>query len=116
MPQEFIWEVNKMSKEQLVKRFIQEENDINALDQAKKKDGTICDINEQIKAHEESLREQIEAIRKESTDAIEAIRADSAVDELREDKKALLKGYNNEKKRRKAYRDYLYKTMGRAYA
>ena len=31
VPEEFIQEVNKMSKDQIVKRFIQEENDLKAM-------------------------------------------------------------------------------------
>ena len=41
VPYEFIQEVNKMSKEDIVKRFIQEENDILALKKVKREDHQI---------------------------------------------------------------------------
>ncbi|MCG6538402.1 MAG: hypothetical protein L7F78_27720, partial [Syntrophales bacterium LBB04] len=38
VPYEFIQEVNKMTKDEIVKRFIQEENDLKAMKKVKRED------------------------------------------------------------------------------
>jgi hypothetical protein len=112
VPYEFIQEVNKMSKEDIVKRFIQEENDILALKKVKREDQQIGEIGERIKEHENGSKERIIALRKKIRDIQDE---DAEIVELRGDKKALEGGYRDELKRRKAYRDYLYEVMQRAF-
>ena len=112
VPYEFIQEVNKMNREEIVKRFIQEENDLQALKKLKREDAEISQIASQIREREEEFKERMEALREE----IKAVREeDEELVELRENKKALDGGYRDEMKRRKAYRDYLYETMQKAF-
>lgn len=109
---EFIQEVNKMTREEIVKRFIQEENDLMALKKIKHEDSQIAEIAAQIKEHEEGLKDRIIALR----DKIKDIREeDEEFVELLEDRKALEAGYRDEMKRRRAYRDYLYSVMQKAF-
>ena len=112
VPYEFIQEVNKMSKDELVKRFIQEENDILALRKVKREDHQIEEIGKRIKEHEDGIKEQIIALQKKIRDIKEE---DPEIVELRGDKKDLEGGYRDELRRRKAYRDYLYEAMQTAF-
>jgi len=112
VPYEFIQEVNKMSKDDIVKRFIQEENDILALRKVKREDHQIEEIGERIKEHENGSKERIIALRKKIRDIQDE---DAEIVELRGDKKALEGGYRDELRRRKAYRDYLYEVMQTAF-
>jgi hypothetical protein len=112
VPYEFIQEVNKMSKDDIVKRFIQEENDILALKKVKREDHQIGEIGERIKEHENGIKEQVIALRKKIRDIKDE---DAEIVELRGDKKALEGGYRDELRRRKAYRDYLYEVMQTAF-
>ena len=112
VPYEFIQEVNKMNKDEIVKRFIQEENDLKAMRQIKKEDEQISELASQIKDKEESIKDEIDVLKEK----IQAIREeDEEFVELKESKKALEGGYRNEMKRRRAYRDYLYETMQKIY-
>jgi len=112
VPYEFIQEVNKMNKDEIVKRFIQEENDLKAMKQIKKEDEQISELASQIKDKEESIKDEIDVLKEK----IKAIREeDEEFVELKENKKALEGGYRNEMKRRRAYRDYLYETMQKIY-
>ena len=112
VPYEFIQEVNKMSKDQIVKRFIQEENDLKAMKWVKREDGQLSELASQIKDKEETVKDKINALKEE----MKAIREeDGEFVELKENKKALENGYRDEMKRRRAYRDYLYETMQRIY-
>jgi hypothetical protein len=112
VPYEFIQEVNKMTREEIVKRFIQEENDLTALKKIKREDGQIAEIAAQIKEYEEDIKDRIIALREKIKD----IRSeDEEFVELLEDRKALEAGYRDEMKRRKAYRDYLYGVMQKAF-
>jgi hypothetical protein len=99
VPYEFTQEVNKMSKDEIVRRFIQEENDLKAMKEVKREDEEI------IKDKINTLKEEMKAIREEDQEFVE----------LKENKKALEDGYRGEMKRRRAYRDYLYDTMQRIY-
>ncbi len=112
VPYEFIQEVNKMSKDDIVKRFIQEENDILALRKVKREDQQIVKIDELIKERENGVKDQLIALRKKIRDIKDE---DVEIVELREDKKDLEGGYRDELKRRKAYRDYLYEVMQTAF-
>ena len=112
VPYEFIQEVNKMSKDEIVKRFIQEENDIQAMKKVKGEDEQISDLASQIKDKEEIIKDKIDVLKEK----IKAIREeDEELVELKENKKALEGGYHDEMKRRGAYRDYLYETMQKVY-
>jgi hypothetical protein len=112
VPYEFIQEVNKMSKDAIVKRFIQEENDLKAMKTVKREDAQISTLSMQIRDKEEIIKDKIDALKEK----IKAIREeDDEFVELRENKKALEGGYRDEMKRRKAYRDYLYETMQKIY-
>ena len=112
VPYEFIQEVNKMTKDQIVKRFIQEENDLKAMKKVKREDEQISGLASQIKDKEEIFKEKINTLKEE----MKAIREeDQEFVELKENKKALEGGYRDEMKRRRAYRDYLYETMQRIY-
>ena len=112
VPYEFIQEVNKLSKDDIVKRFIQEENDILALRKVKREDQQIGEIEKRIKEHENGIKEQIIALRKKIKDIKDE---DEEIVELRGDKKNLEGGYRDELRRRKAYRDYLYEVMQTAF-
>lgn len=112
VPYEFIQEVNKMTKEEIVKRFIQEENDLAALRKMKREDSQIAEVAAQIKEHEEGVKDRIIALREKIRDILDE---DEDVVELRENRKALEGGYRDEMKRRKAYRDYLYEMMQKAF-
>jgi hypothetical protein len=112
VPYEFIQEVNKMTKDQIVKRFIQEENDLKAMKKVKREDEQISGLASQIKDKEEIFKEKINTLKEE----MKAIREeDQEFVELKENKKALEDGYRDEMKRRRAYRDYLYGTMQTIY-
>ncbi len=112
VPYEFIQEVNKMAKDDIVKRFIQEENDILALRKVKREDQQIGEIGERIKEQENGNKDRIIALRKKISDIKDE---DAEIVQLREDKKALEGGYRDELRRRKAYRDYLYEVMQTAF-
>ena len=112
VPYEFIEEVNKMTKDELVKRFIQEEDDLKAMKKVKREDEQIAELASQIKYKEENIRDKIDALKEK----MKAIREeDEDFVELKENKKALEGGYRVEMKRRRAYRDYLYETMQKIY-
>jgi len=112
VPYEFIQEVNKMNKDQIVKRYIQEENDLKAMKKVKREDGQLSELASQIKDKEETIKDKINTLKEE----MKAIREeDGEFVELKENKKALEGGYRDEMKRRRAYRDYLYETMQRIY-
>jgi len=112
VPYEFIQEVNKMTKDGIVKRFIQEENDLKAMKEVKRKDEQISELASQIKDKEEIIKDKIDTLKGK----MKAIREeDKEFMELKENKKALEGGYRDEMKRRKAYRDYLYETMQKIY-
>jgi len=112
VPYEFIQEVNKMNKEEIVKRFILEENDIRALKKIKSEDEQISEIASQIKEKELHIKDDVDVLK----DKIKAIREeDKEIVELKENKKALEGGYRDEMKRRRAYRDYLYEVMQKIY-
>jgi len=112
VPYEFIQEVNKMSKDEIVKRFIQEENDLKAMKKVKREDEQLSGLASQIKDKEEIIKDKINTLKEE----MKAIREeDGEFVELKENKKALEDGYRDEMKRRRAYRDYLYETMQRIY-
>jgi len=112
VPYEFIQEVNKMSKDQIVERFILEENDLKAMKKVKREDEQISELASQIKDKEEITKDKIDALKEE----MKAIREeDGEFVELKENKKALEDGYRDEIKRRRAYRDYLYETMQKIY-
>ena len=112
VPYEFIQEVNKMSKDQIVRRFIQEEDDLKAMKRVQKEDEQLAALALQIKEREESIKDRIETLKEE----IRAIREeDEELVEIRENKRALEGGYSDERKHRKAYRDYLYETMQKIY-
>jgi vacuolar-type H+-ATPase subunit I/STV1 len=112
VPYEFIQEVNKMNKDEIVRRFIQEENDLNAMKKLKREDEQISGLASQIKDKEEIVKDKINTLKEE----MKAIREeDQEFVELKENKKALEDGYRDEMKRRRAYRDYLYETMQRIY-
>jgi hypothetical protein len=112
VPYEFIQEVNKMSKDEIVKRFIQEENDLKAMRKVKREDEQISELTSQIKDKEELIKDKINTLKEEMKTIREE---DREFVELRENKKALEGGYRDEIKRRRAYRDYLYETMQRIY-
>ena len=112
VPYEFIEEVNKMTKDEIVKRFIQEEDDLKAMKKVKREDEQIAELASQIKYKEENIRDKIDALKEK----MKAIREeDEDFVELKENKKALEGGYRVEMKRRRAYRDYLYETMQKIY-
>lgn len=112
VPYEFIQEVNKMTKDEVVKRFILEENDLKAMRKIKREDEQISVLATQIKDKEETIKDQIDELKEK----IKAIREeDEDFVELKENKKALEDGYRDEMKRRKAYRDYLYETMQKIF-
>jgi len=112
VPYEFIQEVNKMTKDEVVKRFIQEENDLRAMKKVKREDAQISDLASQIKDKEVIIRDRIDVLKEK----MKAIREeDEEFVELKENKKALEGGYRDEMKRRRAYRDYLYETMQKIY-
>jgi hypothetical protein len=112
VPYEFIQEVNKMGKDQIVERFILEENDLKAMKKVKREDEQISELASQIKDKEEITKDKIDALKEE----MKAIREeDEEFVELKENKKALEDGYRDEIKRRRAYRDYLYETMQKIY-
>ena len=112
VPYEFIQEVNKMNKDEIVRRFIQEENDLNAMKKLKREDEQISGLASQIKDKEEIVKDKINTLKEE----MKAIREeDGEFVELKDNKKALEGGYRDEMKRRRAYRDYLYETMQRIY-
>jgi len=112
VPYEFIQEVNKMNKDEIVRRFIQEENDLNAMKKLKREDEQISGLASQIKDKEAIVKDKINTLKEE----MKAIREeDQEFVELKENKKALEDGYRDEMKRRRAYRDYLYETMQRIY-
>jgi hypothetical protein len=112
VPYEFIQEINKMNKDEVVKRFIQEENDLKAMKKVKREDEQISGLASQIKDKEEIIKDKINALKEE----MKAIREeDQEFVELKENKKALEDGYRDELKRRRACRDYLYETMQRIY-
>jgi chromosome segregation protein len=112
VPYEFIQEVNKLNKDEIVKRFIQEENDLKAMRKIKREDAQISELAEQIKDKEESIKDQIDELKVK----MKAIREeDDEFVELKENKKALEGGYRDDMKRRKAYRDYLYEIMQKIY-
>ena len=112
VPYEFIEEVNRMSKDEIVGRFIQEENDLKAMKKVKREDEQISELASQIKDKEEITKDKIDALKEE----MKAIREeDGEFVELKENKKALEDGYRDEIKRRRAYRDYLYETMQKIY-
>jgi hypothetical protein len=112
VPYEFIQEVNKLTKDEIVKRFIQEENDLKAMKKIKKEDAQISEIASQIKDKEVIIKDKIDDLKVK----IKAIREeDEEFVELKENKKALEGGYRDEMKRRRAYRDYLYETMQKIY-
>jgi septal ring factor EnvC (AmiA/AmiB activator) len=100
------------SKEEIVRRFIQEENDLTALKKIKSEDKQIAELAAQIKEHEEGIKDRIIALREEIKDIRDE---DEEIVELRESRKALEGGYRDEMKRRKAYRDYLYDVMQKAF-
>ena len=112
VPYEFIQEVNKMSKDQIVRRFIQEEDDLMAMKRVQKEDEQLSALASQIKDREESIKDRIDAFKEQ----MRAVREeDEEFVEIRENKKALEGAYSDERKRRKAYRDYLYETMQKIY-
>lgn len=112
VPYEFIQEVNKMNKDEIVKRFILEENDLKALKKIKSEDEQISELAIQIKDKEKTIKDDIDVLKEK----IKAIREeDDEFVELKENKKALEGGYRDEMKRRRAYRDYLYETMQKIY-
>ena len=112
VPYEFIQEVNKMTKDQIVKRFIQEENDLKALKKIQQEDEQLAGLALRIKHKELNVKDEIDALKEK----IKAARGeDEDLVELREDKKALEGGYREERKRRRAYRDYLYETMQKIF-
>jgi small-conductance mechanosensitive channel len=112
VPYEFIQEVNKMNKDEIVKRFILEENDLKAMKKVKREDEQISELSSQMKDKEEIIKDKISTLKGE----MKAIREeDQEFVELKENKKALEDGYRDEMKRRRAYRDYLYETMQRIY-
>lgn len=112
VPYELIQEVNKMTKDQIVKRFIQEENDLKAMKKIQKKDVQLSDLASQIKDKEINIKDEIDALKEK----IKAVREeDEDLVELKENKKALEGGYRDERKQRKAYRDYLYDIMQKIY-
>jgi hypothetical protein len=112
VPYEFIQEVNKLTKDEIVKRFIQEENDLKAMKKVKKEDEQISAIASQIKDKEVIIKDKIDDLKMK----MQAIREeDEEFVELKENKKALEGGYRDEMKRRRAYRDYLYETMQKIY-
>jgi hypothetical protein len=112
VPYEFIQEVNKLTKDEIVKRFIQEENDLKAMKKIKKEDEQISEIASQIKDKEVIIKDKIDDLKMK----MQAIREeDEEFVELKENKKALEGGYRDEMKRRRAYRDYLYETMQKIY-
>jgi hypothetical protein len=112
VPYEFIQEVNKMNKDEIVKRFILEENDLKAMRKVKREDEQISEIASQIKGKEEFIKDKIDELKEK----MKAIREeDEEFVELKENKKALEGGYRDEMKRRRAYRDYLYETMQKIY-
>jgi hypothetical protein len=101
-----------MSKDEIVKRFIQEENDLRAVKKVKREDEQIAELASQIKHKEENIRDKVDAL----NEKIKAIREeDGEFVELKENKKALEGGYRDEMKRRRSYRDYLYETMQKIY-
>jgi len=112
VPYEFIQEVNSMSKDQIVKRFIQEENDIKAMKKIQKEDVQLSDLVAQIKDKERDIKDDIDVLKEK----IKAVREeDEDLVELKQNKKALEGGYRDERKQRKAYRDYLYDIMQKIY-
>ena len=112
VPYEFIQEVNSMSKDQIVKRFIQEENDIKAMKKIQKEDVQLSDLVSQIKDKERDIKDDIDVLKEK----IKAVREeDEDLVELKQNKKALEGGYRDERKQRRAYRDYLYDTMQKIY-
>lgn len=75
VPYEFIQEVNKMSKDQIVKRFIQEENDLKAMKKVKREDEQLSGLALQIKDKEEANklpRCKQRGIRRKTTDGLHA--------------------------------------------
>lgn len=112
VPYEFIEEVNKLTKDEIVKRFIQEENDLRAMKKVKKEDEQIAELTSQIRHKEENIKDKIDVLKEK----MKAIREeDEEFVELKENKKALEGGYRDEMKQRRAYRDYLYETMQKVY-
>ena len=112
VPYEFIQEVNSMSKDQIVKRFIQEENDIKAMKKIQKEDVQLSDLVAQIKNKERDIKDDIDVLKEK----IKAVREeDEDLVELKQNKKALEGGYRDERKQRKVYRDYLYDIMQKIY-
>lgn len=111
VPYDFIEEVNKMSKDEVIRRFIQEENDIIALDEQKKNDLNIKELSEQIKEMSEKSAEDQAEIEELKEKLKKLSQGSEEIEELKANKKALESGYKDEKKRRKALRDYLYNAM-----
>ena len=111
VPYEVIEEVNKLGKDGLVKRFVQEENDILALKKVASKDATLSDLKKQIQERKKATKEEADKLKEQ----IKALYEDDEMEQLMEDKTALEKGYRDEAKRRKALRDYLYERVSKVF-
>ena len=105
-------EIDVLNREDLVKRFVREENNILTVQKQKKDDGTLKDIREQIKELGYSNQEEID----EFADKLKELKAvDEECAELVEQKKALERGYREELKGRKAVRKYVYEKVQSHY-
>jgi len=110
IPQHTIDEVNRLSKDQLVKRFIAEESDLQALEQEKKGNTDLKDLKKQIKDAGQANKDQIDELK----ERIKELKEDEDLDDLKKKKKDLEGGDNDEIKRRRAVRNYVFGVMRKA--
>jgi len=86
-----------MNKDEIARRFIQEENDLKAMKKIKREDEQISGLALQVKDKEEIIKDKINTLKGE----MKAIREeDQGFVEPKENKKALEDGYRDEMKRR----------------
>lgn len=101
-------EVDRMGKEALITRFVQEENDILAVEKQKKDDSSLKDLREQLKELGYENQDEIDEL---TTKVKELKSADEERSEIEQAKKDLEGGYRDELKRRKAVRKYVYEKI-----
>jgi len=142
VPLEFIQEINKLGKEELTRRFLEEENDINALIEQKKSLNKFKKEDEE-KAEDNSSKEEVDPdaslpevvrlVAKDYKAEIERLErclksiydahamdtpeteSEESEDEPNEDLRAQRQGFSGEIKRRRKLRNYLYEQMNVAY-
>jgi len=101
-------EIDRLGKEELIKRFVQEENDILAVEEQKKTDPNIVDFREQLKEMGYTHQSEIDELTARSK---ELKAADEDRTEIAQQKKDVEGGYKDELKRRRAVRKYVYEKL-----